>query len=70
MSTIKISDLHSTGAELFSDSESYMNELSEGVIGTIQGGFSSWKCVRVSARFSVVSAVVSASVALTAGEAK
>jgi hypothetical protein len=29
MPNIKISDLHSTGSELFSDSESYMNELSD-----------------------------------------
>ena len=39
MATIKISNLHPTGAELFSDSENYMNELSDGEIGTIQGGF-------------------------------
>jgi hypothetical protein len=38
MSTIKISDLHPTGSELFSDSESYMNELSNSEFETIAGG--------------------------------
>ncbi|MEA5598440.1 hypothetical protein [Rivularia sp. UHCC 0363] len=38
MSTIKISDLHSTGAELFSDSESYMNELGDNELNDINGG--------------------------------
>jgi hypothetical protein len=38
MPTIKISDLHPTGAELFSDSESYMNELGDNEINLINGG--------------------------------
>ena len=38
MASIKISELHPAGSDLFSDSESYMNELSEGEIGGIQGG--------------------------------
>jgi hypothetical protein len=38
MATIKISDLHPAGSDLFSDSEGYMNELGEGEIGSIQGG--------------------------------
>jgi hypothetical protein len=37
MPTIKIDDLHPTGAELFSDSESYMNELGDGELD-IYGG--------------------------------
>lgn len=39
MASIKISDLHPAGSELFSDSESYMNEVSEGELD-IQGGIS------------------------------
>lgn len=38
MSTIKISDLHPTGAELFSDSESYMSELIEHELSVHGGG--------------------------------
>lgn len=66
MSTIKISDLCPTGSELFSDSESFMNDLVDGEIGAIQGGFSSWKCVIWSARFSVVGSIVASLVVTTA----
>jgi hypothetical protein len=38
MATINISDLHSTGADLFSDSESYMNELTENELFGVNGG--------------------------------
>lgn len=38
MPTIKIDDLHPTGAELFSDSESYLNELGDGELDLINGG--------------------------------
>jgi bacteriocin-like protein len=38
MATINISDLRPTGSELFSDSESYMNELSDSELETINGG--------------------------------
>lgn len=38
MSSINISDLHPAGSELFSDSESYMNEISEGQLANVIGG--------------------------------
>lgn len=38
MATINISDLRPTGSELFSDSESYMNELNENERANINGG--------------------------------
>jgi hypothetical protein len=38
MPTIKINDLHPTGAELFSDSESYMNELGDNELDLVMGG--------------------------------
>lgn len=38
MSTIKVSDLQPVGFDLFSDSESYMKELSDEEL-TLQGGF-------------------------------
>lgn len=66
MPTIKISDLHPTGSELFSDSESFMNDLVDGEIGAIQGGFSSLRCVVWSARFSVVSVVAASIIVSTA----
>lgn len=44
MATINICDLRSTGSELFSDSESYMNELGDSEVHTIHGGFSSPGC--------------------------
>lgn len=38
MATIKISDLRPAGTQLFSDSESYMSELSDGEFDSINGG--------------------------------
>lgn len=41
MSHIKIDDLHPTGSELFSGSESYMNELSDSELDVVSGGTAS-----------------------------
>lgn len=41
MSTIKINDLRPTGAELFSDSETYMNELGDSELDIYGGRISS-----------------------------
>lgn len=38
MATINISDLHPTGSELFSDSESYMSELGDNEFASVNGG--------------------------------
>ncbi len=38
MASIKISNLHPTGAELFSDSEGYMNDLGDSEFDGIHGG--------------------------------
>jgi hypothetical protein len=38
MATIKISDLHSAGSELFIDSESYLNELTNEELNMAHGG--------------------------------
>ena len=38
MSNIKISNLHPTGSELFTDSESYMAELADSELDIINGG--------------------------------
>jgi len=38
MATIYISDLRPTGSDLFSDSESYINDLDDNEFGSIQGG--------------------------------
>jgi hypothetical protein len=38
MATIKISDLHSAGSELFIDSESYLNELTDEELNMAHGG--------------------------------
>lgn len=38
MASIKISDLHPAGSDLFSDSESYLNELSESEEWGVKGG--------------------------------
>jgi len=40
MSNISISDLPSTGSDLFSDSESYMSELDDSELNIINGGLS------------------------------
>jgi len=49
MPTIKVADLKPEGYNLFSDSESYMKELSEDELGTgIYGGASTPICVVVS----------------------
>ena len=42
MSTIKISDLHPIGSELFSDSESFMTELVDSELAAINGGLWGW----------------------------
>jgi hypothetical protein len=39
MATINITDLHTTGADLFSDSESYLNELMDDELNLTHGGF-------------------------------
>lgn len=39
MANLKISDLQPTGYDLFSDSESYMMDLSEDELNTTHGGF-------------------------------
>jgi hypothetical protein len=38
MATIKISNLHPTGSELFSDAESYMSEVKDNDLNYINGG--------------------------------
>ncbi|WP_193200058.1 hypothetical protein [Nostoc sp. MG11] len=38
MANIEINNLHSAGSELFQDSESFLNELSDREIGGVQGG--------------------------------
>ncbi len=44
MATIKVSNLHLIGTELFSDSESYMSELSNQEISSVNGGLISTFC--------------------------
>ncbi|WP_138499837.1 hypothetical protein [Nostoc sp. PA-18-2419] len=49
MATIKIFDLHPAGSELFLDSESYLNDLTDDELNSTQGGLSpltisSWWC--------------------------
>jgi len=46
MANITISDLRPAGADLFSDSESYLDDLSEGQISSTHGGSSPF-CVGV-----------------------
>lgn len=58
---IKISELHPTGAELFSDSESYMSELGDNELDSVNGGIlTSPVCA------AVVSRVVSPRIVRTA----
>lgn len=40
MASIKIYDLGSAGSELFQDSESFLNELTDEELGTVEGGTS------------------------------
>jgi hypothetical protein len=60
MTTIKISDLHPTGSDLFHDSESYLNELTDDQLDLTHGGSSGF-CSFVFTAVSryVVSQVVS-----------
>ena len=46
MASINISDLNTAGSDLFKDSESFMNDLVDGELGDIKGGWkwSGWKC--------------------------
>jgi hypothetical protein len=51
MANINISDLRPTGADLFSDSEGYMNDLNDNELGTVNGGIlTSPVCAAVIAR--------------------
>ena len=63
MATIKISDLHSAGSELFMDSESYLNELTDEELNTHGSGItittSSAVCVSIVTLASVVYSVIS-----------
>jgi len=54
MSTINISDLHPAGSNLFSDSESYMNELGDSQLDIIGGAFTTPVCA-VAASLVVIS---------------
>jgi len=38
MATIKIADLNAVGSEFFTDSESYLNELTDDELNMTQGG--------------------------------
>lgn len=42
MASIKINNLHTAGTELLTDSESYLNELTNDEIDMINGGFGFW----------------------------
>ncbi|WP_138499835.1 hypothetical protein [Nostoc sp. PA-18-2419] len=53
MATIKISDLHPAGSELFVDSESYLNNLTDEELNRTQGG-SSFGCIWISVQVSIV----------------
>jgi hypothetical protein len=64
MATINISDLRPTGSDLFSDSESYMNELGDSEVHTIHGG-SSLDCFAVSVVTRVVQSGLHVSRVLT-----
>ncbi len=58
MANIKVSDLYPAGSELFSDYESYMNEVCEGELLSVQGG-STPICLRtIVSLVSLVSRVV------------
>jgi hypothetical protein len=60
MANIKISDLNPAGSDLLRDSESYMNELGDGELGTINGGWSGWRCSIAVSLISVISVVATA----------
>ena len=50
MASIKISELRPAGSELFQDSESFLNELSDREMGAIEGGAFTVVGVSVSAQ--------------------
>jgi hypothetical protein len=52
MSSIKIHNLSPSGSELFSDSESYLNELTDNEMGGIEGGTSVSATVTVTVSYS------------------
>ena len=65
MATINISDLRPTGSALFFDSESFMNELSDGEIGIYGGGTpaaSSMPCFYASVKVTAVTLAAGAAI--------
>lgn len=55
MSTISISDLKPSGLDLFSDSENYLDEISESEFTNVNGGISTPVCLSIGARISAAS---------------
>lgn len=53
MATIKINNLNAAGSDLFSDSESYLNNLTDEELNRTQGG-SSFGCIWISVQISIV----------------
>ena len=54
MATIKISDLHSAGSELFMDSESYLNELTNDELNMAHGGLPTSPYCAIAISLSVI----------------
>lgn len=57
MANIKIANLHPAGSELFSDSESYMNELGDSELDATSGG-STPMCVTATITISALSVAI------------
>lgn len=66
MATINISDLHPTGSDLFSDSESYINELGDAELDATYGGSTP---IIWSVRASVVLTIAAVTLFTNQGEA-
>lgn len=64
MASVYISDLHSIGSELFSDSESFMNDLGDSELDATYGGISTLLCttITVNVLTTVIVPVISISV--------
>jgi hypothetical protein len=54
MATIKICDLHPTGADLFQDSENYLNELTDEELDLTQGGKTGSVVITIASKWSVI----------------
>ena len=58
MALIKITNLQSAGADLFNDSENYLNELSDQELNIVNGGVISGGCISIPLPITIITLLI------------